>query len=553
MEYDVVVIGGGGGGMSAAITAAKSGLKVLLVEKSPYFGGTTAWSGGGAWIPCNRMMAAVGLSDTREAAEKYIRAVIGPYLREDRLKAYLDNGPDMIDFLVKNTAVSFMPRAIFPDYYTELEGSMVGGRSLGSAMYDARELGPLLKKLRPPLKEFNAPMGMMLGPLDLMQVLQMTRSWPAFLYTAKLGLRYAWDLLTHGRATRLTMGCALAARLLRSTVDAGVTMWDSSPAMKLIKEGERVTGAVIKHEGKEVTVRAKCGVVIATGGFSHNPDFRSKYLPFPQQHYSMMAEGNVGDGLSMASDVGAVMDKPNRRNIFGAVVSLMKKRDGSVVQCPHFFTDIPKPGCIAVNRDGKRFGDEANLELVFAMHDTGSVPAYLVCDNKFIYKYGLGMVWPWALRKRMMLRNGYLKKGNTLRELAEKLGINADEFEKTVVRFNGFAKTGEDPDFGRGKSALDRSLGDQTNKPNPCLGAIENGPFYAVEIFPGDVSSTAGLRADANGQAVDANDVPITGLYVCGNDANSLWAGNGLANGVYNGPSLTFGYIIGKQLAQASA
>lgn len=550
IEYDVVVIGAGGAGMSAAITAAKHGCKVLLTEKSPYFGGTTAWSGGGVWIPCNRMMQEVGLSDTREAAEEYIRAAVGPWLREDRLKAFLDNGPDMIDFFVKNTAVTFMPRALFPDYYTERAGGMVGGRSLGSAVYDGRTLGPWLKKLRAPLKEFNAPMGMMLGPLDVMQVLQMTSSWQAFVYTAKLGLRYVKDLLTHGRATRLTMGTALAARLLRSSVDVGVTMWDSSPARKLLKEDDRVVGAVIEHDGRQVAVRARRGVVIATGGFSHDPGLRAKYLPFPQQHYSMMAEGNVGDGLSMACAVGAVMDKPNRRNIFGVVVSLLKKPDGSVVRCPHFITDLPKPGCIAVNKAGKRFGDEANLELVFAMSDTASVPAYLVCDSKFIYKYGLGLVWPWALRKRMMLRKGYLKQGNTLPELAHKLGIDANEFERTVARFNGFARSGDDLDFGRGRSALDRSLGDRANQPNPCLGPIEQGPFYAVEIFPGDVSSTAGLRADANGQAVDADDVPIPGLYVCGNDANSLWAGNGLANGVYNGPSLTFGYIIGKQLAQ---
>jgi succinate dehydrogenase/fumarate reductase flavoprotein subunit len=184
------------------------------------------------------------------------------------------------------------------------------------------------------------------------------------------------------------------------------------------------------------------------------------------------------------------------------------------------------------------------------MHETKSVPAYLICDNKFIYQYGMGLVWPWAIRKSMMLRNGYLKQAATLRELANTLGIDADEFEKTVARYNSFDQTGVDPDFERGKSALDRSLGDPTHKPNPCIGPIENGPFYAVEIFPGDVSSTTGLRANELGQAVDANDVAIPGLYVCGNDANSIWAGNGLANGVYNGPSMTYGYIIGKQLAQ---
>jgi succinate dehydrogenase/fumarate reductase flavoprotein subunit len=417
-------------------------------------------------------------------------------------------------------------------------------------VYDGRKLGPWLKKLRPPMQEFNAPMGMMLGPLDLMNVMQATRSWPAFVYSVKLGARFVWDKLIHGRGTRLTMGNALAARLLRSTVDAGVTLWDSSPALKLVKNGNLVTGAVIKHEGREVIVHARRGVVIATGGFSHDPEFRQQYFPFPEQHQTIVAEGATGDGLRMAFEAGAVMDRANRRNIFGVVVSLLKKNDGSVIRCPHFFSDLPKPGCIAVNRSGKRFGNEANLELPFAMQETGSVPAWLICDSKFIYKHGLGLVWPWGIRKGMMRRAGYLIEAPTLRALAQKLGIDVDEFEKTVAANNEYAKTGVDVEFRRGQRDLDRSLGDPTRKPNPCLGPIETAPFYAVQVFPGDVSSTAGLLTDINGQALDAKGAPIPGLYASGNDANSLWAGNGISNGVYNGPNLTFGYIIGRHLAQ---
>jgi succinate dehydrogenase/fumarate reductase flavoprotein subunit len=549
MEFDVVVVGSGSSGMTAAVVSAKLGLKVLLVEKTEYFGGISALSGGGCWIPCNPLMGQIGLRDSRAAAERYIQLVVGNYLRPEIMQAFLDNGPAMIDFMLGNTEVTFAARTLAPDYYTEIEGSMTGGRSLGSVVYDGRKLGPYFSKLRPPLQSFNAPLGMMLSPLDLANVMNATKSYSAFRNSAKLFSRYALDRLSHPRGTRLTMGNALMGRFLRSALDAGVTLWSRSPAKRLLQGGGHVKGIVVEHDGSEIEIRARKGVVLATGGFSASAEMRKKYFPFSEQHQTIVPEGNTGDGLSMALDVGAVMDRPNRRNAIWAVVSLLKNRDGTVIKCPHFFMDLPKPGCITVNRSGKRFGDEANLELVIAMQDSGSVPAYVICDSRAIQKYGLGLVWPGGLRLRQMLRTSYLVEGRTIPELAQKLTIDAAELEKTVAKNNAYAVTGKDLDFQRGDSDLDRSIGDPAHEPNPCLGPIDKPPFYAVEVFPGDNSSVTGLRVNAAAQALDAADQPIPGLYVCGLDMNSLWAGHGIANGAYHALNMTFGYIIARQLA----
>jgi succinate dehydrogenase/fumarate reductase flavoprotein subunit len=549
MEYDLVVVGSGSSGMTAAVVSAHLGLKVLLVEKTEYIGGISALSGGGCWIPDNPLMKNVGVPDSRAEGEKYIQRVVGNYLRPEIMTAFLDNGSPMLDFMLKNTEVVFAARTPAPDYYTELEGSKVGGRSLGSVVYDGRKLGPWLKRLRPAMETFNAPMGMMLSPLDLMNVTNALKSWPAFKYTSKLFWRWGLDKLFWPRATRLTMGNALMGRLLKSALDAGVTIWMESPAKHLVMDGKRVAGIVVNHEGRDVTVMASKGVVMATGGFSANAEMRAKYFPFPEQHQTIVPDGNTGDGLAMAKDAGAVMDQANRRNAIWAVISLYTKRDGTVVKCPHFFMDLPKPGCITVNKQGKRFGDEANLELVVAMQDTGSVPAYVVCDSRAIKKYGLGMVWPGGIRRTLLRANGYLKEGRTIRELAQKIGVDPAGLEETVARNNQFAITGKDLDFKRGDSDLDRSIGDPTHKPNPCLGPIDRAPYYAVEVWPGDNSSVTGLRVNANAQAVDANDQPIDGLYVCGLDMNSLWAGHGIANGAYHALNMTFGYIIARQLA----
>jgi len=550
MECDVVVAGSGSAGLTAAIVAAQAGLEVLLVEKTAYFGGITALSGGGCWVPQNHLMAQVGLTDTREAAERYIHRVVGNYIRPDILNAFLDAAPVMLRHMVETTEVKFAPRTPAPDYYTELDGAMLGGRSLGSVVYDGRKLGAYFSKLRPPLEAFNAPMGLMMGPLEFMHYRAATKSRASAWFMAKLAGRYAVDRLSHARGTRLTMGNALVARLMRSALDAGVTLWTDAPVKALLRDGARVTGATIAREGRDIEVRARRGVVLATGGFSASPEMRRAYYPHADRHQTLVPEGNVGDGLRMAQAAGAAMDRANLRNATPAVVSVWRKPDGSVQQCPHFFMDLPKPGCIAVNQQGRRFGDEANLELAVAMQETGAVPAWLICDRSFLRKYGFGHVWPGGLRLSALRRDGYLHEAQTVRALAATIGVDADALEKTVAANNGYADEGKDLEFGKGDSALDRSMGDSQQTPNPCLGRIETAPFYAIEIFPGDVSSTAGIRVNASAQALDAEDRPIEGLYMCGLDMNSLWAGHGLGNGVYHALNMTFGYIIARHMAQ---
>lgn len=547
--YDAIVVGSGSSGMTSAIVAAQAGLTVLLVEKSEYFGGITALSGGGCWIPGNHLAEQAGMPDTRAEAETYITQVVGNYLRKDMLKAFLDEGPDMVRYMVENTEVQFVARTPAPDYDTRLPGSKIGGRSLGSVLYDGRKLGRWFKKLRPPIAAFNAPAGMMMGPIELYHYNNRFTSAQSAWYIVKLFGRYARDRLTHGRGTRLTMGNAMAARFLKSAIDAGVTLWSSAAAKRLITDDGGVTGLVVEKDGREIAIKARRGVVLATGGFSANAEMRKAYFPFADQHQTMVPASNTGDGLNMARAAGAVMDQPNRRNGVLTVVSLWRKRNGTVVKNPHFFMDLPKPGLIAVNMQGRRFGNEAGLELASAIQDSGSVPAWLVVDSAFVQKNGFGLVWPGGIRKAMLRRAGYLIEGRTIRELAGKIGVPADALEASVARNNANAVTGKDPDFGRGDADLDRTMGDPMQKPNPNIGPIEKAPFYAIEVFPGDVSSTAGLKANPNAQVLDANDRPIPGLYVCGVDMNSLWAGHGLANGTYHGLNMTFGYIIGRQLA----
>ena len=550
-EFDVIVAGSGSAGMTAAIVAAHCGLKVLLVEKSRYFGGTTAWSGGGCWVPDNPLMQQIGLKDSREAAETYAENVVGSYLRKDLYGVFLDTAPQMLDFMFAKTEVRFAPRTPAPDYRMDAPGSLIGGRSLGSIPYDGRLLGAHLQRLNPPLSSFNAPWGMMMSPLDLMQAMQVFKSARAFWYMTKLFARYAVDLLRFGRGTRLTMGNALAARLLKSAVDAGVTLWPETAALRLVQTGERVTGLVVRRDGQEQVIGARRGVVLATGGFAGSAELRAKLYPHAENHLSMVVEGNTGDGQRMAQAAGAVMEPQAARNGFWCVVSKLTKRDGSIVKVPHFYTDIPKPGSIVVNARGERFGNEANLELGAAMHATGSVPAWLICDQRFIKRYGVGLVYPFGIRLRRMLRAGYLTRAKTLRELAGKIGVDAAGLERTVARSNEFARSGVDTDFGKGASPFDRVMGDPSHQPNPCLGPIETAPFYAVTIYPGDVCSALGLRVNTQAQPLTAEGRPIAGLHVCGLDMNSLWSGLGFANGAFHSQNMTFGYLIGRALAAA--
>lgn len=557
-EHDVVIVGSGAGGMAAALTAAHHGLDVVVIEKTDAIGGSTAVSGGAVWIPLNPHSREVGVEDSREAVLTYLRAILGNRLRGDMIEAFLDAGPRMVSFMEAHTALRFIPRAVSPDYQSELDGASSGGRTIDPAPFDGRELGKQFNLLRTPIREFLVFGGMMVGRKDIDTLLGIRSSWANFRDATKLLVRFGLDRLSYPRGTRLLMGNALAARLLKSALDRGIPLRTSTAAVKLLLDGPRVVGLEVRCDGRVSRIGARRGVVLATGGFPANASMQADLLPHADQHYSMAPSSNSGDGLRLACEAGAAVETDNIGNAFWTPVSVMRDKDGREIRFPHLILDRQKPGVIAVNQAGRRFVNEATSyhEFVEAMqraHETEpTIPAYLVCDADFLRNYGLGLVRPAARSLSRFLDSGYLVSGSSIAELARRLGVDAAALADSVAQMNRAAASGHDPAFGKGSTAYNRYLGDPAHLPNPCLGPIEKAPFYAVRVFPGDIGTAAGLKTDPKARVLNGDGHPIAGLFAAGNDMNSIMAGAYPGAGITLGPALTFGYIAGLQLANAT-
>lgn len=540
--------------MTAALVAANEDLDVLLLEKTAFYGGTTAYSGGGIWVPGNSLSKATGIEDTPELAKQYVQESVGETVRLDLLDVFLDAAPKMVDYLQEKTQVQFSVQQGFPDWHPEATGFSPSGRLLCPQNFDGKVLGSYFTKLRPAMSEFNAPGGFMIGLSDMPHIPNVKKSWVSFKHIAGLLLRFGLDRLRgYSRGTRLTMGNALAARLLHSCVEAGVTLWREAPMVDLLHEAGRVTGVLVDKQGEKVQVNVRQGVVLASGGFSSNSEMRKQFIPFADQHISITAEGNMGDGISKSLELGAQFDGDNISNAGWVVVSVLENSDGSIRKFPHLFLDRGKPGCIAVNRQGRRFGNESTTNLVEPMHRSGSVPAHLICDHTFIKKYGLGLVRPGGIGLKKMLAAEYIQSAETLLALAEKIEVDVINFEATVKRFNQQATQGADDDYQRGALESDFSMGDMSHTPNPCLGPIETGPFYSVKIFPGDSTTTVGLRVNHDAQVLKKNGDLIDGLYAIGLDMNSLWRGRAPGAGANNTLGLTFAYVAANALKRKAS
>lgn len=555
-EVDVLVVGSGAGGMAAAITAAHAGLKVLLVEKTDRIGGSTAISGGAIWAPLNPHTEAVGHPDTPEKVWTYMRNTVGDAAPEHMQKAFLDAAPAMVTWFEKHTAVKLAGRAYSPDYHPDREGAALGGRSLDPLMFDGRELGAHFPHLRDPLPEFMVLGHMMITMTDAKHLLAAFKSFKSWRESMKLVLRYVADRARgYHRGTRLVLGNALAARLFKTLIDREVPYWLNAALRQLHLDGGAVRGVTVLRDGKPVSVRVRRGVVLATGGFPWSDSLRQSLYPQPTGAWSMSPQGNTGEGISLAREVGATLGTGHASPAFWAPVSILQRPDGSELRYPHLVWDRAKPGLMAVNGAAERFVNEATsyhefVNGMYRSHQTvPTFPAYLVCDSVFMERWGLGLALPGGRPREHLVRAGYLYKANTLGALAQTLGLNAAALQRSTDRFNQWADQGKDEDFGKGSTAYNQYLGDPDHQPNPCLGPLRTGPFYAVKVYGGDIGTAAGLRCTPNAQALDANDQAIPGLYVAGNDMHSVMGGQYPAPGITLGPALTFGWLAGRHLA----
>ena len=530
-EVDVLVLGAGAGGMAAALAASIEGLEVLVCEKSGQVGGTAATSAGTLWIP----------SDPADA-ERYLDAVIPEPEGRALRAAFLANGPRAIDFFSSKSDVQFLAAGMHPDY-REAPGAATSGRAIVPVPFDGRLLGADFTRVRPPIAEFMLFGGMMVGKADIVTLLGARRSLPKFFRAAALVARYAFDRLRHPRGTRLVMGNALVARLFHSLRRRGVPILFDTTLVDLVREGGRVTGAVLSS-GDRITARK--GVVLATGGLGRNAELRKRLMRAPVTEHSLTCTTNAGEGVSAALRAGAATASGARTGGLWTPMSVTgrKAADGYF---PHLILDRAKPGLIAVDAAGKRFVNEACSyhDFAEAMLEARAIPAYLVCDATFVRRYGLGMVRP--LTRNVRRHAGYLTCADTLEELARSTGIDAAGLKRSVERHNAFAVSGVDEEFGKGKAVFDRFNGDPTSA-HPCLGPIADPPFCALKVWPGDIGTSDGLAANENAQVLDEGGRPIRGLYACGNDMASIFRGTYPGPGITLGPALVFAFLAAQHM-----
>ncbi|MEJ8814037.1 FAD-dependent oxidoreductase [Variovorax ureilyticus] len=561
-SFDVVVIGAGGAGMACALFAALEGRTVLLVERTSHVGGTTALSAGTTWVPGTRLGAGVNPQDTIAEAARYLDNAIGTRTPAELRQAFLDHGAEAIDALEAKTDVRFRACPKHPDYISDLGGSTINGRALEPMPFDGRLLGELFPLVRPPIPEFTVLGGMMVDRTDINHLLGMSRSVASLRHSAKILGRHAADRLRHARGTRLVMGNALVARLLYSLAqrdDVSLTL-DTS-VERIERTGNSIESIVLKQGDTRRTVRIHGGVVLASGGFNRDPARRDAMLPGVDIQWCPGAPGHTGEAHRLAEAVGARYAEGAMSPAFWAPVSKRRRADGSTGVFPHFVMDRAKPGMLTVNQDGERFVNESTSYHLFGLAmqklqqgGRNSVPAFLVCDAEALRKYGIGMVRPGGKGLAPYLADGYLVRGDTIESLAKALSIDPARLAETVRHFNANASQGIDPDFQRGGTVYSQNIGDANwPGPNPCLGPLTQGPFYAVRLYPGDIGAATGFATDSNGCALDPNGAPIEGLYAVGNDMHSIMGGVYTAPGITIGPGIVFARLAARHAATRAA
>ncbi|MEV0764369.1 3-oxosteroid 1-dehydrogenase [Nocardia sp. NPDC050435] len=550
MEFDVVVVGSGAAGMTAALTAAYRGLSVVLIEKSDKFGGSTARSGGGVWIPNNPVLVREGVPDSPDLARVYLKEVVGDRVPQAKQDAFLDNGPRMLSYLQARTPhLEFVYDRGYSDYHPEKPGGLAQGRSIEPAIVDGRLLGADLELINKPT--MSGPKGIAFTVSDFHDLNMIGRTWKGKRTALKVGAKTVANRL-RGRIP-LALGKALVARLWLALRDEGVPVWLNTPLLELLTTDGAVVGVRAERAGQPVEIRARRGVVLAAGGFEHNLEMRRQYLPEPvSTDWTVGATENVGEGIHAGQSLGAAVDLMDDA-WWGPSV---RNPDG-----PPFFclAERSQPGGIMVNDAGERFTNESAsyvdvVHTMYELHATGvgHAPAHFIMDQRFRDRYLFLGTFPKRPIPQKYFDAGIIKKADTLAELADLIGVPAATLTATVQRFNGFARAGRDEDFHRGESAYDQYYGDPTVRPNPCLAPIDQGPFYAVEMVPGDLGTKGGLVTDEHSRVLRADGGAIPGLYAAGNNSAAVMGNSYAGAGATIGPAMVFGYLAAQHLADTT-
>ena len=556
-EYDVIVVGSGGAGLVAALTAAHQGLSTIVIEKAAHYGGSTARSGGGVYLPNNEILERDGVKDTPEAARTYLHSIIGDVVPAEKIDTYLERGPEMLSFVLKNTPLKMCWVPNYSDYYPEAPGGRAGGRSIEPKPFNARKLGPDEKGLEPAYGK--VPMNMVVMQQDYVRLNQLKRHPRGVLRSLKVGGRSMWAQAT--KKNLVGMGRALIAPLRIGLQKAGVPVQLNTALTDLYVEDGVVRGVWVRDtrapESDEPTlIKVRRGVILGSGGFEHNEQMRVKYQRAPiTTEWTVGAAANTGDGILAAEKLGAALEIMEDA-WWGPTVPL--------VGSPWFaLSERNSPGSIIVNTSGKRFMNESMPYVEACHHMYGgeygqgdgpgeNVPSWLIFDQQYRDRYIFAGLQPGQRIPKKWLESGVVLKVDTLEELAEKTGLPLGEFKDTIDRFNGFARSGVDEDFHRGESAYDRYYGDPTNKPNPNLGEIKHGPFYAAKMVPGDLGTKGGVRTDVHGRALRDDNSVIEGLYAAGNVSSPVMGHTYPGPGGTIGPAMTYGYLAALHLAGAA-
>jgi 3-oxosteroid 1-dehydrogenase len=539
VEFDLVVAGSGAAGMTAALTAAHLGLTVVVIEKTGCFGGSTARSGGGVWAPGNVVLRKAGVTDTPEHARAYLAHVAGDGVPAELQRAFLEHAPAMLDLVLASTPLRFAWVPGYADYYPEAPGGLAGGRSIEPVPFDGRKLGGELARLGRPY--LPSPDGVAVTQADYRWLSLGPRHPRAVLAGARVAARAARTRLLGHRM--LTLGQALAAGLRAGLLASGVPVWLDTPLTALHVADGRVCGVRVTRDGEPVLIRARCGVLVATGGFERNEEMRHRYQREPAgARWTTGAAGNTGDGILAGLGLGAAVGLMDDA-WWGPSIPL----PGGPYFC---LAERSLPGCILVNGAGQRFVNESApyVDAVHAMYDGNTpenphIPAWLVFDQRYRDRYVFAGLPPGRPLPRRWYAAGAVVRAGDLAGLAAAAGVGADGLAKTVTRFNEFAAAGRDEEFGRGDSAYDRYYGDPRCRPNPNLAPLARPPFYAVTIVPGDLGTKGGLRTDEHARVLRADGTPIAGLYAAGNASASVMGHSYAGAGATIGPAMTFGYL----------